>query len=423
MAPIKPLKLGVIGLGQGAACVLPTMDALPEIELVAGADPNPQMRAGFTERYPGVRAYDDVEKLLNDSAIEAVWIATPNRFHCAHTVAALEHGKHVAIEKPMSVTIEEADRMIEAAHRNDRKLLAAHTSAYGLPVRAMRKLSLAGGLGSVRAILIWSFTDWMLRPRSADELSPEGGQGIVHRQGPHQIDVVRLLGGGKLRSVRGTSGRWMREREIPGFYTAYLEFEDGTPATIVHNGYGYFMTAELYPWALETWRYTDDDRIAMRRAMRDGVRDEEFEKQEFRIGGRRDPTLEVGARDSLPWSPIDLGMLLVSCDRGDMRHSKFGVSVYGDDGRREIDLRGVGRQEIDLERGVTIPALVELYEAVRNGTPVYHSGEWARATLEATLAIIASTRERGEIRLQHQVAMPPEYDADFEVPGATLVEA
>ena len=83
----------------------------------------------------------------------------------------------------------------------------------------------------------------------------EQGGGLIHRQGPHQIDVLRLLGGGMLRSVRGTTGKWHKERPIPGFYTAYMEFEDGTPATILHNGYGYFLTAELYPWAPAMHRY------------------------------------------------------------------------------------------------------------------------------------------------------------------------
>lgn len=416
---MNPLRMGVIGLGQGAAAVLPTLEALPEIALVAGCDLNPRMRDGFTTRFPGTRVYDDVAKLCADPEIEAVWVASPNKYHCAHVVEAARHGKHIAVEKPMAVSLAEADGMIEAARTHGVKLLAAHTSAYGLPVRVMRKLAMSNGLGAVRAIFNWSYTDWMLRPRSADELSPEGGQGIVHRQGPHQIDTLRLLGGGRLRSIRGATGDWMRERDIPGFYTAYLEFEDGTPATILHNGYGYFMTAELYPWALDTWRYSDQDRVQMRKEMRGGVRDEEREKEEFRIGGSRDPTREAGAKDRLAWSPIDLGMLVVSCERGDMRHSKFGLSIYGDDGRREIDLSNVGRQEIDLERGVTIPALTELHGAVRHGTPVYHSGEWARATLEATIALVDSARERREIMLERQVAMPAAYDADLIIPEIT----
>lgn len=403
--------MAVAGLGQGAGGVMPTMQALPEIELVAGADINPRMRAGFEERYPGTRTYESVAALCGDRDVEAVWISTPNRFHCEHAIALMRAGKHVAVEKPMAVSIEEADRMVETARACGVKLLAGHTSSYQPSIRAMRKIVRSGEIGALRAIFVWSYTDWMLRPRTPDELVFEQGGGVPHRQGPHQVDVVRLLGGGLVRSVRGAIGQWMPERPIPGFYTAFMEFADGTPATLTHNGYGYFNTAELYPWAPPMHRYQEADRIAFRRAMRSGARDEEEEKAEFRIGGRLDKTLKAAPTEAPPWTPYDMGMLIVSCERGDMRHSKYGLTIYGDDGPREIDLRGTGRPEVDFENGVTIPALLELRDAVIDGAPVYHSGEWGRATLEATLAIIASGREHREIVLERQVAMPAEYDA------------
>ncbi len=208
----------------------------------------------------------------------------------------------------------------------------------------------------------------------------------------------------------------MRERPIPGFYTAYLEFEDGTAATIIHNGYGYFLTAELFPWAPPMHRYNDADRIAFRRAIRAGNRNEESEKAEYRIGGTKDKTLREVPKEPPPWTPYSMGMVVLSCERGDVRHSKYGLSVYGDDGREEIDLRPVARFEVDFEGGVTLPALEELHAAVVLDQPVYHSGEWGRATLEATLAIIASSTERREIILERQVPMPVAYDAQFVPP-------
>lgn len=417
---MRSIKVGVVGLGQGAAAVLPTIHTLPETELVAGADPNPRMRAGFRERFPQARAHESLGELLNDPAVEAVWVSTPNRFHCEHAVAAMRAGKHVLVEKPMAVTLDEADRMVETAAACGVHLVAAHTSSYGLPVRAMRRIA-QNELGTVRSILVWSYTDWMLRARTPEELSPEAGSGIVHRQGPHQIDVLRLLGGGRLRSVRGTMGEWMPERSAPGFYAGFFEFEDGTSAMVMHNGYGYFMSGELFPGQLNGWRYSDEDRIGIRKAMRAGRRDEEREKEEFRIGGQRDPTLRTAA-DPRTYAPVDLGMLVVSCDRGDMRHSPHGVYVYDDDGRRDVDLSGLVRPEIDLEGGATLGALGELYDAVVSGKPVYHDGAWGRATLEATIALVQSAREQREVRLQRQVAMPTDYDAAM-VPGEAGLSA
>ena len=407
--------MGVVGLGQGAAHALPAMEALPETVLVAGADPNERMREGFKARFAGTRTYATIGELSRDPEVEAIWVATPNRYHCEHAVEAMRNGKHVLVEKPMSVTIEEADTMVECARENGVHLLAAHTSSYGVPIRAMRKIAQTE-LGKVRSLLIWSYTDWMLRARTSDELSLDAGSGIVHRQSPHQIDALRLLGGGKLRSVRGTTGQWMAERPIPGFYTAYMEFEDGTPATIVHNGYGYFMHGELFEGALDHWRYTPEDRVALRKQMRGGARDEEREKEDFRIGGRKDPTQNKKDGGPTPWGHPDVGMIVISCDHGDMRQAKYGVMVYGDEGRRDVDVRDIGRHDFDLEGGATVGALLEMYNAVTAGIPVFHSGAWGRATLEATLAIVQSAQERREIMLERQVPMPAEYDADFAVP-------
>jgi phthalate 4,5-cis-dihydrodiol dehydrogenase len=170
----------------------------------------------------------------------------------------------------------------------------------------------------------------------------------------------------------------------------------------------------LLPGQLDHWRYTDEDRIALRQAMRAGKRDESKEKEEFRIGGRRDPTAGRGAEEGpSPWGPVDLGMLVVSCDRGDMRHSRHGVYVYGDTGKRDVDLAHLAREGYTNEGGATLGAVSELYNAVVNGVPVYHSGAWGRATLEATLGIVTSARERREVFLERQVAMPESYDADM----------
>lgn len=148
----------------------------------------------------------------------------------------------------------------------------------------------------------------------------------------------------------------MKERPIPGYQSAYLEFEDGTAATILHNGYGHFMTGELVPWAMDRVRPIEE-RLEMRNAL-GGV----AAKQDQRVGGARE-------RTSGPdyWVPGDLGMVVVSCERGDIRNSKHGLHVYDDDGLREIELR--------TDSAVYRGDLEELHAAVVLGRPVFHSGE------------------------------------------------
>ena len=410
-----PIRMAVAGLGQGAAGSLPSIAAMPEFALVAGADVDPLMREGFERRYPGTRSYPTVAALCADPEIDAVWVATPNRFHCEHAIEAMRAGKHVIVEKPIAVTLDEADRMVACAREHGVALLAGHTRSLSIWNRALRRLVLSGELGRLGAIHIQAYTDWLIRPRTVDELDPAQGGGIVYRQGPHQIDTVRLIGGGLLRSVRGTAAQWMPERPVPGYFTAYLEFEDGTPATIMHNGYGYFMTSELYPWVVEKRRYTAQDRIALRAALRNGGRDEDREKREFRVGGSRDG---AAAAPLDAWSPVDLGPVEVSCSEGVIRNSRYGLAVYGERGSREIDLRGMQRTEPDPSGGLTIAILEELHGHVALGRPLYHDGAWGRATLEATLAVMRSARERREVVLERQVAMPADYDADLLVQPA-----
>jgi phthalate 4,5-cis-dihydrodiol dehydrogenase len=311
------------------------------------------------------------------------------------------------VEKPMALNIEQAEQMVETAEKNKVKLLAGHTRSYTLPIQAMRRIITSGKLGKVRAIHLLAYSDWMLRPRTADELDINQGGGIPYRQGPHQIDTVRVLGGGLLRSVRAMTGQWMPERNIPGYYSAYLEFEDGTPATIIHNGYGYFLGAELVPWGESTQRYTMEERVEVRKQMREGRRNETQDKQALRIGGAAEEATFREAEREKPWVPEDMGLLIVSCDRGDIRHSKYGLYVYDDEGIHDVDLTpdremGVGQRRAELE---------EIYEGVVNNRPLFHDGRWGMATLEVCLAMMQSAKERKEIMLTHQRPVTPEYDA------------
>ena len=117
----RRLKIGVVGIGVGASEILPAMESMPQLELVAGADINKRVLETFQARYRA-RIYDSIEKLCEDPDVEAVWISTPNKFHAHHTVIAAERGKHVVVEKPMAVSLKEAEAMIEATENAVRKL-------------------------------------------------------------------------------------------------------------------------------------------------------------------------------------------------------------------------------------------------------------------------------------------------------------
>jgi phthalate 4,5-cis-dihydrodiol dehydrogenase len=418
----KKLGVAMVGIGVGGAEMLPAFEQMEEIELVAGADVNPITRERFAARYE-VKTYDGIETLCEDPNVDAVWISTPNRFHAPHTIYALEHGKHVVVEKPMALNLEEAQAMCDAAKRTGKALVAGHTRSFIPPFRKMYSIIQSGELGAVRTINFSAYTDWLLRPRSAEELDINQGGGVVYRQGPHQIDTVRLLGGGMVKNVRGVVGQWMPERKIPGYFSAVLEFENGAFATTVYNGYGYYMGAQMVVWGNESGANDGDKRVAVRKGLQDGTRDEESAKQAIRIGGegeraqfRRegDPGAPVGGR---PWVPFEPGHVVVSCERGDLGRSANGIYIWDGNGRREIDLRPPAGWS-----GARQAELIELYDAAINGVPVNHSPEWGMATLEVVLAIIESSQTGKVIEMKHQVPVSATY-SDAKIFGQPAASA
>ncbi len=399
MASDAVLKVGVAGLGFGSTEFMPTLERLPQIELVAAADSlRPHALRAFESRYGG-RGYGSVEELCADPDVEAVWISTPNQFHAENAITAAEHGKHILLRKPMGITMDECQRVLDAVDRSGVKLLAGgQTQGTSPNTHAVRKVIASGELGGVRAINVWAYTGWMLRPRMPQEVDESMGGGVVWRQAPHQIETVRYLGGGMVRSVRAATGRWRPERPNgSGYYAAYLEFEDGTPVTIVYNAYGYFDSVDLVSWGEDKGH---ESRAKMRKAMLAGEVDEEAGKERTRFGSPGEGSI-VGGRADRPWMPGNLGVFIVSCESGDIRMSAAGMYIYDDEGMREVTVPQPGGAGMTLESEV-----MELYDAISGGKPLFHDGRWGMATAEVQWAIIESAKQRKEIMLEHQVPVP-----------------
>jgi phthalate 4,5-cis-dihydrodiol dehydrogenase len=397
----KALRLGIAGLGVASTLFLPGIEQSPHARIMAAADRRRSALHAFLRKYHG-RVYESVEELCADPTLDVIWVATPNQFHCAHAVLAAEHGKHVICTKPMALTVDECERMCLAAERNGVKLLCGQTYSMSPDVQAMWRVARSGVLGRLIAIQSWLSTDWLLKPRMQEELDEELGGGVVYRHAPHLIDTVRLLGGGRVRSVRASVGRWMRGRPCPGNFSAYLEFEDGTPATITYNGYGYFDTSEL-TWGIGSRMYSDEERVLVRRALRSGEIDIAAAKEGMRFGaGARHAAsrgsgqagrLAIGTRAHIGW----FGITVASFEHGDIRQGPNGILVYDDEGCRVIPVHG--------GRGTGMLEMRDMYEAVVEGKPLTHDGRWGMATLEVGNAIVQSGRERREIMLTHQCAL------------------
>ncbi len=393
------LRLGVAGLGVASTLFLPGVESYAGARVVAAADPRASAREAFAKKYGG-RAHESVEALCADPDVDVIWIATPNQLHCAHAVMAAEHGKHVVCTKPMALSVEECERMCDAADRAGVKLLCGQTYSMSPDIQAMWKIARSGELGRLISINTWLSTDWLLKPRVDEEIDESLGGGVVFRHSPHLIDTIRLLGGGRLRSLRAHVGRWMRERPCPGDFSVFMEFEDGTPAMIAYNGYGYFDTSEL-TWGVGNRMYSDEERVRVRRALRGGGVDNNVAKEGMRFGAAASDATsagsghntKAGSRAEIGW----FGVTVASFERGDIRQGPNGILVYDDDGCREVPVFG--------GRGTGMLEMKEMREAVFEGKPIVHDGRWAMATLEVGAAMVVSSRERREVMLEKQCGL------------------
>lgn len=392
------MRVGIAGLGFGATEFIPTLERLPQVKIVAGADLRPQALEEFERRYGG-HAYDNVEALCADPEVEAVWVATPNHLHAQNAISAAEHGKHVLLRKPMGITMAECQAVLDAADRNGIKLMAGGQTQGTSPlIQEARRIITSGDLGPLRAMTVIAYTGWMLRPRMPQEVNEAMGGAVVWRQAPHQIETTRYLCGGVVKSVRSITGRWRPERPNgSGYYSAFLEFGGGIPVTMTYNAYGYFDSIGLTTWADDN---AIEGRARSRKALLAGELNEETGKERTRFGSPGEGSV-VGGDAGRPWTPGNLGIFIISCESGDIRMSENGLTVYDDDGCHEVKVFQPGGAGMSLDSEV-----LELYDAVKRDKPLFHDGRRGMATAEVQWAIIESSQQGKEIYLQHQVPVP-----------------
>jgi phthalate 4,5-cis-dihydrodiol dehydrogenase len=379
---IPKLKVGVAGLGRAFSVMVPTFTADPRVELVAGADPRPEARARFAADF-GAKVFDSVEAMCAEAAVEAVYVATPHQFHAAHTIAAASCKKHVLVEKPMALSLDECRAMIAAARNAGVQLIVGHSHSFDAPILKAREIIAAGTLGRVRMVSALNYTDFLYRPRRPEELDTEAGGGVVFNQAAHQVDIVRLLAGSPVKRVRAVTGAWDPQRRTEGAYTCQLAFEDGAFATLVYSGYGHFDSDEFMGWIGEMGAKKDPSSYGLARALLKG--DEAALKNQRNYGG---PAFRAPEK---PGAHQHFGLVIASCERADVRPLPSGVLIYGDSERRTEPL-----PEPTIPR---VEVIDELYDAVVKGKAPLHSGEWAMATMEVCLAMLRSAREQREVAL------------------------
>ena len=188
-----PLRVGVIGLGARCVIAENCHKATIPAELVGGCDPNPAMRQRATEvlgDYPWFETLDELLELGIDCAI----VTSPDDTHEDITCALLEAGVAVYLEKPIAITIEGSDRVLETAYRTKTPLYVGHNMRHMAVVRILRQVVQDGLIGEVRAIWCRHFVgnggDYYFKDWHADRSRTTG---LLLQKAAHDIDVMNWL--------------------------------------------------------------------------------------------------------------------------------------------------------------------------------------------------------------------------------------
>jgi predicted dehydrogenase len=237
---MSSIRVGLIGLGNiGRHHATYLLEGkVPRCELTAVCATTPAKLESY--RAKGLQCFTDAEELIRSAGLDAVLIATPHYQHTWLGIAALEAGKHVMVEKPISAHKADAERLLACAAKHPEQVLAGMFQLRVEPRYAkLRALLEAGELGQIQRVT-WINTDWF---RTESYYASGGwratwkgeGGGVLLNQCLHNLDVLAWLLGMPAR-VRGFCqfGRW-HNIEVEDQVTAYLEYANGATGTFISS--------------------------------------------------------------------------------------------------------------------------------------------------------------------------------------------
>ena len=189
---MKKIRWGVIGAGGIAdRRTIPGMMLCDNAELTAVMEINMELAEKCRAKWNCARAYDSEEALLSDPDIDAVYIASPVVMHAKQAMLAADHGKHILIEKPLAMTSEEGQAVLDYCDRKGVKIAAGLMMRFGSYVQEMKKAIAEGKIG--RPVSGFSqFTCWYPdMPGVWRQSKRSGGGGAMMDMGVHCIDLMQ----------------------------------------------------------------------------------------------------------------------------------------------------------------------------------------------------------------------------------------
>jgi predicted dehydrogenase len=236
-------RWGVIGAGRFAENVfVPALLQCQGSKLAAVMARDKKKAEAFAGKYKIPRFYDSATDLCKDSEVDVVYISSPTFLHCEHTALAARYGKHVFCEKPMAVTPEECDRMIDACEKNRVTLMVGHNMRYHKVHQSLREMVSSGQVGRVgiaRAEIITSFQKNQGARFTTDQFRLNrglGGGGVLFDMGIHAIDVLRFVLNDEIEEVTAFSQNLFIPCNGEDTISLVLKFRKGAYGAVTTSG-------------------------------------------------------------------------------------------------------------------------------------------------------------------------------------------
>ncbi len=223
-------RIGIIGAGAIAQALhFPGYKKDRRANVIAFADPAVERHEEIIGRFGKMMAYTDYRRMLAHEELDVVSVATPNVFHAAHAVAALNAGCHVLCEKPLATTLEEADEINTAAKRNRRKLMVGFSHRMFSGPQKCKELLADKKLGKPYMIRVrfahggpypgWAKNAWFYNKKLS-----RGG--AMLDMGIHAIDLCHWLIG-PIKNVSARAATLIKKIEVDDNALLQLEFKGG----------------------------------------------------------------------------------------------------------------------------------------------------------------------------------------------------
>jgi UDP-N-acetyl-2-amino-2-deoxyglucuronate dehydrogenase len=230
---VRPLSIGLVGCGTISTQHLEAIGAIDDAQVGGVVSASPERARAVGERW-GVAWTTDLDQLLDREEIDAISILTPSGLHPTQALQALAHGKHVLVEKPIALSVRDADEVIEEGRKRGLTVATVSQRRFEPAAQALVMALGSGALGSVALILAEGIYH---RPQSYYDSATWRGTvaldgGVLMNQAIHVIDLARWLGG-PVRSVAAHMTTRTHTMEAEDSATVSLEFSSGALGAIV----------------------------------------------------------------------------------------------------------------------------------------------------------------------------------------------